>query len=138
MKAWLRLALILLVATAIASIASHAAVHWLKIRAGYGGYQRYGPQEQQVATILHGSSLAYDGIDWGLVSKALGGAIESWATPGSSPAEWEYQGARSPNVQRAIIVVSPYDLNEFWLCDFRADIVPIAGAVRDMGYCGFF
>ncbi len=136
MKAWLRLALIVLAATAIASFASHAAVHWLKIRAGYGGYQRYGPEDQHATTVLHGSSLAYDGIDWSRISQVLGGAIESWATAGSSPAEWEYQRVRSPTVRRAIIVVSPYDLNEYWLCDFRADIVPVAAAIRDLQYCG--
>jgi hypothetical protein len=136
MKAWQRLALILLVATAIASAASHATVQVLKIRAGHGGYQHYGPQDQKALTILHGSSLAYDGLDWGQISEVLGGAIESWATPGSSPAEWEVEHQRSSQVNRAFIVVSPYDLNEYWLSDFRADIVPLGHAIRDLQYCG--
>ena len=82
--------------------------------------------------ILHGSSLAYDGLDWARISEGLDGAIESWATAGSSPAEWEMLHGRSPDATCAFIVVSPYDLNEFFLCDFRADIVPLGRTIRDL------
>ena len=136
MKSWRKLALIVCAATAIGAIVSHATMHWLKIRAGYGGYQHYGQQTQEARTILHGSSLAYDGIDWGQISQLLGEPIESWATAGSSPTEWEVQDQRSPKVNRAFIVVSTYDLNEYWLCDFRAEIVPLGKAIRDLEYCG--
>ena len=83
-------------------------------------------------TVLHGSSLAYDGLDWVRISERMGGAVESWAVAGSSPAEWEVMHGRSPAVSRAFIVVSPYDLNEYWLCDFRADIVPLGRTIRDL------
>jgi hypothetical protein len=136
MRAWRKFALIVCTATAIGSVASYTAFHWLKIRAGYSGYQHYGPQDLQARTILHGSSLAYDGIDWTQISHVLGGAIESWATAGSSPTEWEVEHQLSPKVNRAFIVVSPYDLNEYWLCDMRADIVPLGNAIRDLKNCG--
>ncbi len=75
MNAWLKLAGIVLVATFIGSVASHSAMHWLKIRSGYSDYQRFGTQDQAVPalTILHGSSLAYDGITWSRISQVLGG-----------------------------------------------------------------
>ena len=136
MKPWQNLAVILCIAMGIGSATTHTLIHWLKIRATYGGYHHYGPQDQKALTILHGSSLAYDGLDWGQISEILGGAIESWATPGSSPSEWEVQHQRSPQVNRAIIVISPYDLNEYFLCDFRADIVPLGRTIRDLQHCG--
>ena len=128
----LEFALILCAVVAACSAASHAAIRFLKIRATHGGYHHYGPKEQKALSILHGSSLAYDGLDWGEISEALGGAIVSWATPGSSPPEWEVQHRRSPGVTRTWVVISPYDLNEYLLCDFRADIVPLTQALRDL------
>jgi hypothetical protein len=136
MKPWLKLALILCMAVAIASAASHATIRWLGIKASHGGYRHYGSQNLKAQTILHGSSLAWDGLDWGQISEVLGGAIQSWVTPGSTPAEWEVEHRRSPNVNRAFIVVSPYDLNEYFLCDFRADIVPLGQTIQDLQYCG--
>jgi len=132
----LKVLLILCAAVAIASAASHVAIRWLKINVEYSGYHHYGRKDQKALTILHGSSLAYDGLDWDQISKAIGGAIESWATPGSSPTEWEIQHRRSPAVTCAFIVVSPYDLNEHFLCDFRADIVPLGQTIRDLRHCG--
>lgn len=114
------------------AIASHIAVSWLRISVTYGGYHHYGTSGKEAHTILHGSSLAYDGIDWGLVSENMGEPIESWATPGSSPAEWEVMHRRSPKATFAFIVVSPYDLNENFLCESRANIVSLWQAVADL------
>ncbi|HEY8037327.1 MAG TPA: hypothetical protein VIF37_17235 [Methylobacter sp.] len=136
MKPWLKLALILCMAVVIASVASHAMISWVGIRSAHGGYRHYGAQDLKALTILHGSSIAWDGLDWGQISAVLGSPIESWITPGSSPAEWEVEHQRSSQLNRAIIVVSPYDLNEYWLCDFRADIVSLEQTIRDLQYCG--
>ena len=57
---------------------------------------------EKADTVLFGSSLAYDGLDWWKISKAQGEAIESWATPGSSPVEWEVHQRRSPNATQYI------------------------------------
>ena len=136
MKPWLKLAFILCLAVAISSVVSHTTIRWLGIKSSHGGYRHYGSQDLKGLTILHGSSIAWDGIDWGQISEALGSTIESWITPGSSPAEWVVEHQRSPQLNRAIIVVSPYDLNEYWLCDFRADIVPLGQSFEDLQYCG--
>jgi hypothetical protein len=39
---------------------------------------------------------------------------------------------RSPQSSRVIIAMSAYDLNEYFLCDFRANIVPLAQTVSDL------
>jgi hypothetical protein len=54
--------------------------------------------------------------------------------PGSSPAEWEQLQRRSPQATRTFVGVSLYDLNETWLCDFRAEIVPFSQTVADLWY----
>jgi len=136
MKLWLKLILILCMAMGIGSIASHGLIHWLGIRSSHSGYRHYGSEDLKPQTILHGSSIAWDGLDWGQISEVLDKAIDSWITPGSSPSEWEVEHQRSPQLNRAIIVVSPYDMNEYWLCDFRADIVPLSQSIEDMQYCG--
>jgi hypothetical protein len=43
---------------------------------------------------------------------------------------------RTPEASGAFIVVSPYDLNEHWLCDFRADVVPLSQTCRDLRQAG--
>jgi hypothetical protein len=120
------------VVVALSSGISHLAVRQFKIFSDYGVAQGYGPRDQKAVTILHGSSLAYSGLDWEQMAAVLGGPITSWATAGSSPAEWEVLSRRSPETTRAFVVVSAYDLNEYWLCDFRADIVPLGQTVQDL------
>ncbi len=123
---------VLFIVASICSAVSYFAVHRLGIYSTYSLSQRYGPRNEKAVTILHGSSLAYSGIDWERISALIGGPIQSWATAGSSPAEWEIQQHRSPELSRLFVVVSAYDLNEDWLCDFRADIVPLAQTMRDL------
>jgi hypothetical protein len=132
----LQLPLILAIVAALCSLVSHLTVSSLKIRSSHGGNHHYGPKDQKAVTILHGSSLAYSALDWDKVSERFGGPIESWATAGSSPTEWEWQHQRSPAAKRTIIVLSPYDLNEYILCDMRADIVPLSQAVSDLRRTG--
>ena len=132
----LQLALIALVVTVITAAASHAAMRWLKISASYGRSQHYGPEGQEAVAVLHCSSLGYSGVDWGRVSERVGGRVLSWGAPGSSPAEWEVLRHRSPSVPQTFIVLSPYDLNEYILCDFRAEIVPLGQAIGDLRRVG--
>lgn len=129
---WRKLAFILIFAVVIASLSSHLIVWRLKIKASWGGRHHYGLSDQRVLTILHGSSVAYSGIDWQKVARALDTPIESWASPGSTPSEWEQMHLRSPEISRTFIVVSPVDLNEHSLCDFRAEIVPLDQTIRDL------
>lgn len=136
MKQKLKLPIILCVVVVVCSTVCHAMISWLHIRVIPSVYQCYGSEGLKPHIVLHGSSLAYDGIDWGRISEEQGEAIESWASAGSSPPEWEMLHSRSPNVTGTYIVVSPFDLNEYYLCDFRADIVPISQTIRDLWQSG--
>jgi hypothetical protein len=51
---------------------------------------------------------------------------------GSSPWEWEPFQRRATQADTFFIVVSAYDLNEQFLCDFHADVVPIGRSVGDL------
>jgi hypothetical protein len=131
-----QLVLVLLTVVLLCSFVSHVAVRRFQIYADYSVPQPYGGGDNKGPIILDGSSLAYSGIDWNEVSARMGSSITSWATAGSSPAEWEIQNRRSPNTTCAFVVISAYDLNEYWLCDFRADIVPFSQTVSDLRHSG--
>jgi hypothetical protein len=124
--------LIAVCSVALCSLASHAAIRWLRIKSNWGVVQNYGISNLGSADALHGSSLAYSGIDWNKVSDALGSPIEGFATAGGSPPEWEAVHSRTKSPKRTFVVVSPPDLNEWFLCDFRAEIVPLSQTVRDL------
>lgn len=133
MKLGLKLILILCTAVAICSVISHGVVLWLGVKTTHSVYQPYGRKELKPAAILLSSSVGYNGIDWERVSEVLHGTIESWATGGATPSEWEHmQHLYSANVSRTFIVVSPVDLNEYSLCDVRAEIVPLSQTVLDL------
>ena len=59
-----QLTFILVVVVAFCSAVSHLAIYWLKIRALPVGYHHYGLKGERADTVLFGSSLAYDGLDW--------------------------------------------------------------------------
>jgi len=54
---------------------------------------------------------------------------------GSSTSEWEQFQHRATQANLTILVVSPYDLNENFLCDFRAELVPLRQTVKDLWQC---
>jgi hypothetical protein len=128
--------LILCVVVAISSLASHLAIAWLKIRATPIAYNCIGSQDQKPAAFLAGSSLAFHGLDWNRISESLGSRMETWAVAGSSPSEWQVFQERAPHATRTFIVVSAYDLNENWLCDFHADVVPLSETIRNLRQSG--
>lgn len=136
MKRAQQLLLILSSAVVFCAVASHVALKCLKIKATWGGYKSYGPTTLKGRAVLHCSSPGYDGIDWNRVAEALGTRIESWATPGSSPLEWEQMQERSTNATECFVAVSPHDLDEYFLCDFHAEIVPFSEAWRDLRQSG--
>jgi len=115
---------------------SRGTALWLKLKMTSSGYFHYGRTDLKASGVLHGSSLAYDGLDWNRIAEVTDGAIESWATAGSSPSEWELLHRRSSHVLRTFVVISPFDLNEYFLSDFRADIVPLVQTIRDLKECG--
>lgn len=129
---WRELAIILCIAVVIAALCSHLMVRCLRIKTSSGGYQNYGATDRIATTRLYGSSVAYSGVDWRKVSEALDNPIESWASLGSTPSEWEQSPLPSKEVNRIFIVVSPVDLNEDALSDFRADYVPLRQTIQDL------
>jgi hypothetical protein len=124
--------LIVCVVVAVCSVASHMAIGWLRIRAEWGNHREFASPEFTATALLHSSSPGYDAIDWQQVATQLGENVEGWGTPGSSPSEWEIMHARSAASSRVFIAVSAYDLNESFLCDFRANIVPLNQTIRDL------
>lgn len=100
------------------------------------GARRYGAADASPVASLVGSSLTYDGVDWREVASKLGGTIESWPIPGSSPSEWEQMLARRSGPGVTFVGVSLYDLNEAWLCDFRPNIVPVGQTISDLRESG--
>jgi len=110
-------------------------VRWLRIKANPELLRSFGEDERRPLAFVHGSSLAFEGLDWDQICKTFGIRIRTWASLGSSPCEWEALQHRAPEVSSGFVVVSPYDLNEYWLCDFRADIVPFVQTIQDLHQC---
>ena len=133
---WRELALMLCVALVITSFGSHLMVRWLKIKASWGDYQLYGAPGGKGPIPVHGSSIAFNGIDWREVSDALGSPIARWGIAGGTPSEWEQMQLRSDRARRTVVVVSAVDMNEYALCDFRAEIVPLAQTIGDLWQSG--
>jgi hypothetical protein len=136
MKRSTQFVLILCLIFAISSIASHLAVSWLKIRATPVTYATFGSAKQKPTGFLAGSSLAFHGLNWTRIADSLGLSLESWMVAGSSPAEWKIYQNRAPQATCAFIVVSAYDINEDWLCDFHADVVSLPETIRSLRECG--
>jgi hypothetical protein len=128
----LQLLIVFLAALAISAPISHGLIGWLKIRAVFGAHWTYGKESGKPTVYVAGSSLALGGFSWKRLSTMLDRKIEGWQTPGSSPSEWEHFQPRAASVALSIIVVSTYDLNEHFLCDFRADVVPLKLTLADL------
>ncbi len=120
-------------AVLLASIGSHVLVAALDMQTqAASGHKRFGGTRGPALGLLAASSITYDGLDWNRIADALSVAIESWPVPGSSPAEWEQLQRRSPQARHTFVGVSLYDLNEPWLCDFRAELVPFSQTIDDL------
>ena len=58
--------------------------------------------------------------------------MEGWGLAGSSPSEWERFQYLETHTNLTILVVSSYDLNEYFLSDYRAQVVPLAQTIEDL------
>jgi hypothetical protein len=121
----------LFAAILISAALCHAVSRWIGLPTGTATYRRIGPEEGP-QVFAAGSSLLMFGLSWTSVSEAVHQGIENWGVGGSSPSEWEHFQKLSTRSNITIIGVSAYDLNEYHLCDVRADIVPIAQTVSDV------
>lgn len=128
-----QLVIILCTVVLITSIISHSIIAWLKIERSFGRYWVIGTEGGgRSSAFMAGSSLAGDGLSWWEISDVLNLRIEGWTVAGSSPSEWERFQHKVTQTKLTIVVVSPYDLNEYFLCDFRANLVPLVQTVKDL------
>ena len=116
----------------IAAAISHGLIAWLGIETTFGGYWVTGPGDRQPSAFMAGSSLAGDGLSWKQIGDVLNTRIGGWSVAGSSPAEWELFQSRAGQANLTFLVVSPYDLNEYLLSDFRAEVVPLTQTIKDL------
>ena len=115
----------------VASAISHAAVRLFKLERSPRLVERIGVESQNTPLCAAGSSLLFYGLDWELISKALGRGIIKCGVPAASPSELE-QVASPIQTDATVIGISLYDLNEHLLSDFRSEVVPFGGTVRDL------
>ena len=128
----LQLMIIMCMVASITAIFSHIVISWLKIETSFGGHWLLEPEASQQSVLMAGSSLAGDGLLWRRISDERKLRIEGWGVAGSSPSEWEQFQYLATQAKLTILVVSAYDLNEHFLSDFRADIVPLRQTITDL------
>jgi hypothetical protein len=58
--------------------------------------------------------------------------MQTWFVAGSSPCEWQELQSRAPDAKLTIVGVSAYDLNEYFLSDYRPEIIPLSQTIRDL------
>jgi len=122
-------------AVLIASVLSHGIASWVSLSRGTPTYRRIGP-ETGGQLFAAGSSLLQFGLDWPQLWPVLGQGIECWGVGGSTPSEWEVFQSLPTKPEGAIIGVSIYDLNEYHLCEARADLVPLLRTISDLWNSG--
>ncbi len=130
-----KFSLIIGVSLLLASLGSNLAARWIGMSPSSPAYRRIGPVDGP-QVFCAGSSLLQLGLDWPEISKSLGQGMENWGVPGSSPSEWEVSQTLATNVTQMIIGVSVYDLNEYHLCNFRANVVPLSRTMADLWQAG--
>lgn len=123
---------ILCIVVLITSVITHGLTTWLKIETAPGGFWVAGPDSGRPSVFMAGSSLASDGISWGRIAQGVNLRIEGWGVAGSSPSEWERFQQLEAHITQTILVVSPYDLNEYFLSDHHALVVPLTQVLRDL------
>lgn len=119
----------------IASMGSNLVSNWIGLPKPGAAYRRIGPQSGP-QVFCAGSSLLQFGLSWPQISKTLGQGMENWGIGASSPSEWEMSQSMATNVNLMIIGVSVYDLNEYHLCNSRANIVPLTRTIQDLWRSG--
>jgi hypothetical protein len=132
MKRGLKFVIVICIVAAVVATASHLLVRCLSIRTGGVGYKLLGDAGGKPLAFAEGSSLMCDGLAWERISQEVGCGIENWFVAGSSPSEWERLLNRAGEARLTFIAVSAYDLNEYFLCDYRADVVPLTQTVKDL------
>jgi hypothetical protein len=128
----LQLVIIVIIVVLITATISHSVVSWLKIKTSFMIHWATGPGSGHDSVLVAGSSLSRDGLSWKLIGDSLNINFEGWGVAGSSPSEWEFSNHQDVETKFRILVISYYDLNEYYLSDFRAEIVPLRQTIKDL------
>jgi hypothetical protein len=132
MNRWLHLVIIISVVVVLSSITSRSITASLGIETAPSGYTVIGESEGRTPVYMAGSSLAGDGLSWPRIARELNLTVEAWGVAGSSPSEWENFQRLITGPKLTILVISPYDMNEYLLSDFRAEVVPMGQTIKDL------
>src|SRR4051812_38368649 len=121
-----------LIVVVVAAIVSHSLASWIGIRTQAISRSTFGLVTGVSPAFLGGSSLTFYGLDWQQISTNWNYPIASFGVPSASVNELEGFQPFATNSRLSIIGVSVYDLNEGFLCDYRAEIVPLGQTLRDL------
>lgn len=119
-------------ALVIAIVFNYLVALWIELPTKHTAtYRRIGP-ETGPQVFCAGSSLLQFALSWPEVSEILDQGIESWGMAASTPSEWETFQNLANNTNLMIIGVDVYDLNEYHLCEGRANVAPLAQTILDL------
>ncbi len=127
-----QLIIIICAVVSLTAIVSHCIIAFLGIGTTHGSHWVAGPGKHEPSVFMAGSSLAAEGLSWRRIGDVLNLRIEGWGVAGSSPSEWEQFQDRATHANLTVLVISPYDLNEYFLCDFRGEVVPLTQTITDL------
>jgi len=127
-----KLLIIVFAVITLTAVISHGIVRWMKIETTSGNHWVIGSESRKPSVFMAGSSLAGNGLSWSHIADVLNVSIEGWAVAGSSPSEWEIFQHKASHNRLTVLVVSAYDLNEYILSDFRAELVSTRQTIKDL------
>ncbi|NOS72681.1 MAG: hypothetical protein HOP33_22505 [Verrucomicrobia bacterium] len=116
----------------LCSVVSHLVARGLHLRTQAVAPLFFGDTNQQDTATVAGSSLTFYGIEWHAVAQRLKAGMTGLGVPAGSVHELEILQRNAPPVRYTFLGVSMFDLNENYLSDFRADIVPMGEAIKSL------
>ena len=123
---------ILLAALVITSLVSHLVARAFHIRTLAVTPLSFGSTNRPVDSIVAGSSLMFYGVGWAEVAKTMGLRMQGWAVPAGSVIEMEVLQSQVPAARVTFLGIGVSDLNENYVSDFRAEIVPMRSALKGL------
>jgi len=127
-----QLVVIFLAAVAITSLVSHGVARAFHIRTLAVTPLSFGSTNQPVDGIVAGSSLMFYGVAWSDIATTMGMRMQGWAVPAGSVIEMEVLQSQVPSARVTFLGIGVSDLNENYVSDFRAEIVPMRSAVTGL------
>ncbi len=131
-----QLVALVLVPLALTSLASHLTIGFLGIETSPRFREPIGRPGGSNTICAAGSSLTFYGLDWDKIAAVTDRPVTKCGVPAASPCELELIYETVPNPDITVVGISVYDLNEYFLSDFRSEVVPLKAAIRDLGASG--